>query len=829
MASGHNGVVLREVHRLFGEGTVAGLSEGQLLERFLARRDEVAFEALVARHGPMVLGVCRGVLRDPHEAEDAFQATFLVLIRKAGTIRRGDSLGPWLYRIARRVAVRASAGGSRRRGSEVQAAEAVAAAPAPDGPDRDARALIHEELDRLPEKYRAPIVLCYLEGRTHEEAARQLRWPIGSVKGRLSRARGLLRDRLTRRGLALSGVAPAFALEGEAGAAVPPALSEATIRAAMDIAAGKATGFATATTAALAEGVLKAMFANKLKGLAAGVLAVGLLAAGVGPFVRGGRADDGPGGAGEARGEVVDPAAIHQDREVIRGNWKVVSVEVAGKEVLRAPASGRYSNLIIGDGRFRLDEATPPAAFKYLLVDATYELDPFATPKEISLRGRRGYLSEAQLGIYRWDGETLTLCFDRIGSRTRPKAFATGAGAAQTLLLLRRETFGVTDHAPPAREAAEAEMPPPARGTPAADELARLQGTWICTRMELGGGQVALPSQALASEVKGNRWVTKRDGRALGHSSIIVTDPTRTPKEIDLVSVIPGRTDGPISKGIYRLDGDELTLCLNTPSMPERPKTFATTPNDGLQLITLERDREGRRPPSPRGLAGARLEAARKRLDTQRTYYDNGTITIDRYLDASRRVLEYELALGRSPADRLAALRAHRDRVEEITKRERRNLQGGTGSQPNLAEAEDALADAEYRLATEGAGGEGAQPAVAERNDDDARSRLLLARLDAKVSFAFEEVALDDALRAISLQVKDADFPNGIPVYVDPIALRETGRDTRTPVRLDLREMPLKEALPRILGQFNLTYTVRDGVLLIEGPSSARRRGREGH
>ncbi len=236
MASGQFAAVLRQIDRLFTSGSVTGMSEGQLLERFVARRDGAAFEAMVARHGPMVLGVCRRVLRDPHDVEDAFQATFLVLVRKAGSLRRRDLLGNWLYGVAYRVALRARASSSRRRAIEAQVGRSEV-----ESSNGESRPWLHEEIARLPEKYRIPIVLCYLEGRTHEEAAEHLRWPVGTVKGRLARARDLLRVRLTRRGLSLPAVALIAELTRDTSAAVPLPLIHATTKAAILLAAGHAT------------------------------------------------------------------------------------------------------------------------------------------------------------------------------------------------------------------------------------------------------------------------------------------------------------------------------------------------------------------------------------------------------------------------------------------------------------------------------------------------------------------------------------------------------------------------------------------------------------
>jgi RNA polymerase sigma-70 factor (ECF subfamily) len=178
------------------------LSDAQLLDRFIEQRDEAAFETLVRRHGSMVLGVCRRVLRDQHNAEDAFQATFLVLARKALSIRRRDLLGSWLFGVAFQTARRARAAVARRSAHEKQMTQL----PEPQAPesklDPDSCAVLDYELSRLPEKYRLPIILCDLQGKGYAEAARQLGWPPGTLSGRLSRARRLLARRLASRGLA---------------------------------------------------------------------------------------------------------------------------------------------------------------------------------------------------------------------------------------------------------------------------------------------------------------------------------------------------------------------------------------------------------------------------------------------------------------------------------------------------------------------------------------------------------------------------------------------------------------------------------------------------
>jgi RNA polymerase sigma factor (sigma-70 family) len=281
MSQAESSIVHRQVHILFNAGVVGNLTDGQLLERFMARRDEggeCAFAALVERHGPMVLGVCRRILRDPHDAADAFQATFLILIRKANRVRVTDSLGRWLYGVSRRVALQARAAAVRRSSIEVPGSKALAVS-VPE-PDRDERlAALDEEIARLPEKYRAVVLLCDLGRLTHEAAARQLGCPVGTVESRLSRGRSLLRERLARRGLALGGLGLSAR---SAAAEVPPALAEATVRTALGLSTGRpvAVGAVSESIVHLMRGVMRAMFLSRLKVAALFLLTIGVLGAG---------------------------------------------------------------------------------------------------------------------------------------------------------------------------------------------------------------------------------------------------------------------------------------------------------------------------------------------------------------------------------------------------------------------------------------------------------------------------------------------------------------------------------------------------------------------
>lgn len=278
--------VLQHIHRLLEVQTTGEQSDRQLLDRFARQRDEAAFAALVRRHGGLVLGVCRRVLHNLHDAEDAFQATFLVLARKADSVRWQESVGSWLYTVAHHIAVKARVKSDRRQLRETQVIDMPQANTYPEVPSWELQPILDEELSRLPEKYRAPLVLCYLEGKTKEEAARQLGCTQGAVKGKLERARDLLRGRLTQRGLALSTTALVMALTENVGsAAVPATLIETTARAAVLFTTHSTiTAGVSASAAVLAEGALQTMWITKTRFALAMLLTVGLLGTGFGWF-----------------------------------------------------------------------------------------------------------------------------------------------------------------------------------------------------------------------------------------------------------------------------------------------------------------------------------------------------------------------------------------------------------------------------------------------------------------------------------------------------------------------------------------------------------------
>jgi RNA polymerase sigma factor (sigma-70 family) len=306
--------LIDHLRAVVGPAAADALTDGELLDRYRLGRDEAAFELLVRRHGSLVLGVCRRVLRDAHLAEDAFQATFLILARKMRSVRRRATLAGWLYRVALRVALRARRGRDR--------SPPLAEEPAVEEPDllawRDLRPVLDEELARLPERLRLPVLLCYVEGHTTAQAARLLGCPRGTILSRLATARARLRDRLVRRGVELS----------LAGLAV--GLAEQTVTAALVVAAVKsATGKAAPVgTIHLAQGALHAMFMNKLVCTLGAVVMAGALTFAVGRV-----ASEVP-GEREAPQAATTPGAVQPQAERPKAEDPAALLDRAKKELL---------------------------------------------------------------------------------------------------------------------------------------------------------------------------------------------------------------------------------------------------------------------------------------------------------------------------------------------------------------------------------------------------------------------------------------------------------------------------------------------------------------
>ena len=353
MASAGFGAAFRHLRGLFGAGSVVALDDGQLLARYESGRDEAAFEALIGRHGPMVLTTCRAVLKDEHDVEDAFQATFLVLARKAGSIRGHDALAGWLHRVAYRASVQAGVEAARRRRKEAEASEiARMNAPRRD-PDPELGAILHEEVDRLPEAHRLPVVLCDLEGLTYEQAAHHLHWTVPTLRNRLARGRQALKARLTRRGV----MAPAIValLASKAPAAVPPTLARMTLAAATG-------GSASAGATLLTHTILRGMMMTQLKIASTAALAA-LALASAGWVASGGPEDPKkPAMTPEPKAKIIAklaPAAeVPKPTEMVEVRGQVVATDgkpVEGATVRAVANVAAVPEARSGpDGRFRL-------------------------------------------------------------------------------------------------------------------------------------------------------------------------------------------------------------------------------------------------------------------------------------------------------------------------------------------------------------------------------------------------------------------------------------------------------------------------------------------
>lgn len=313
MADGHFGAILHRFRYLFEQERTADTSDGQLLRAFASDHDQSAFAALMQRHGPLVLGLCRRILQDDHEAEDVYQAAFLVLARKARSLTQYGSLANWLYTVTYRLALRARSQQARRHARERQVDAMPEMAGSHEPGWSELRPILDAELQRLPAHYREAVLLCYLEGKTNDEAARELGWPIGTLKVRLARARDLLRQRLDRRGLAVPATLLTASFAAQACAAVPATLQETTLNSATLFAAGQTAAIASGSlrSVVLAQGALKAMFLSKLQFVIALLAIVGLAGIGTGTLLSQGADDEPP---APAAPEVVAFAAAPADR-----------------------------------------------------------------------------------------------------------------------------------------------------------------------------------------------------------------------------------------------------------------------------------------------------------------------------------------------------------------------------------------------------------------------------------------------------------------------------------------------------------------------------------
>ncbi len=328
--------IIRQLRGVMARQKAAPLRDVDLWQRYVRQRDEGAFETLLRKHGPMVLGVCRRILGNEQDVEDAFQATFLVLVRKAASLRSPRTLANWLHGVARRTALQARSSAARRRAKETAVLPRIMAQ---EDPHTELRRVLDQELGRLAQKYRLAVVLCDLEGKTRDEVARQLGWPQGTVASRLARGRSILARRLRRRGF--EGVLVAAVLaEGTSPACVPPALVHATVLAASDTAARavSAQGVLSGTALALTEGVLQSMLLTKLKIATSVFLLAGLTALGSSALISGSRATEPPETAvDEPDPQQANPDHLHERVAKLKQQVQQLQARLAQLELQTRP------------------------------------------------------------------------------------------------------------------------------------------------------------------------------------------------------------------------------------------------------------------------------------------------------------------------------------------------------------------------------------------------------------------------------------------------------------------------------------------------------------
>lgn len=429
--------VLQQLRRAVLWPEAAGWTDGQLLEVFITHQDGAALEALVRRHGPMVLGVCRRILRNHHDAEDAFQATFLVLARKAPTVRPRDHVAHWLHGVACNTARKARAVSTKRQAREKQ----VTPMPEPQQPEADLgsdwQPLLDQELNGLPTKYRLPIIICDLEGKSLKEAIRQLGWPQGTVAGRLARARVLLAKRLARRGLVLPAGALAAAFASTAAAGLPAARVSATVQAACQLAAGQtpAPDLVSAQVTALTKGVLRTMLLTKLKFAAVVVMIVAAIGAGGTALCLPASGEDqgqptAPSSAGSPPDNAVVRAEEPADEKVLEGSGKSTTKEIKVADFTSVEVSSAFLVEIRQGETFRTTISADDNVIEHIKADkkdATLKIHMDAN--NLSVRGKQRWKVEITMPTLeglRLSGAS-TVTFSGFKSGKDFKAHLTGA------------------------------------------------------------------------------------------------------------------------------------------------------------------------------------------------------------------------------------------------------------------------------------------------------------------------------------------------------------------------------------------------------------------
>jgi RNA polymerase sigma factor (sigma-70 family) len=522
--------------------------DAELLRRYADSGDSVAFELLVRRHAELVWSVCRSVHPTDHPtAEDAFQATFLALARKAASVKEASAAG-WLFRVARNTAVRAKRFRPPPLSEEVPVVS----------PDRvesaEVARIVSEEVDRLAAKFREPVLLCFYEGMSHAQAAEHLGWAIGTVASRLARAKDRLRDRLTRRGVALPAVTVGVLTGGNAPAAAIRAV---------------ALGTTTDAVRTLSTEVLRAMTTTKLTLTTAGIL-VALLLGGTGavlawkPELR-----------RNAPPPKTRPVAL-DDHTRLQGKWKAVKAVIDGVDVPADEVKGMEWEF--AGETIRIVEKPGGE-----LLDAAFTLDTVPSPRRLDMTMQEAANLPANLrtgkptellGIYELKGDKLTVCQGRKDKGGRPTEFESDKTNKAMLIVFEKD------------DPKKADKPKGDQSDPkklAEDELKKLQGKWKVLRMNTANGPA--PADAIKGmtwEFDGNKLIGRSPGAPVAESEFII-DASASPKRID--TTMAGPTGTLKSLGIYEIAGDKLKICQ---SLTHRPTEFKAGDSSGV--IELEKE-----------------------------------------------------------------------------------------------------------------------------------------------------------------------------------------------------------------------------------------------
>jgi RNA polymerase sigma factor (sigma-70 family) len=779
MASAQFAAVYRQIGRLFRGGSVAGLSEGELLDRFVARHDDDAFEAIVARHGPMVLSVCRALLRDPNDVDDAFQAVFLVLVRKADALRHRERLGNWLYGVAQRVARRASSDASRRRAQ--QTAHVEPADPAEADLERfDLRSLIHDEVNRLPSNYREAIVLCYFQGRTHEEAAHELGWPVGTVRGRLARARDLLRSRLMRRGIAPASGALVATLCHEGRAALPPMLASSTTAAASAVASGSVT-LATLTTLAvsaralaLSQGVLHAMSTTQLKLAATALVAAGILSStGVSAYQA---PASGPTQiAKTTKGASVPAPGLAEQRVQLAAQVVDTMSRLARSGEL--PQGGEE---LLSWRRRLLDDriaAGMPRARAVMAFVVSVREDVAAT-REGFKRGQVNLAEVKKAEYFLLQAEAL-----RAEEGATPQA-APAAPAVAPPVNGPAPQADVAKAAPrtmPSPPQWKEDAPPEDRVKVAEFWIARIQRD-LKTRSEYKTDNDARRLLADMLPLWQNRLDASHEqitaARTSAQSRIKIAE-----EAIAQLQKKPDRTTNDTVPNYMHLSAWEARL--------KEARQAAEGPDHGYQTAL-------------RTLEAAKASEASAKADAH-----EGEEQRLAYLNAQFARIEAQAAVARE--ERARQVRAIQDQAAATI-----GGLGGVGMGGGMGGMGGGLNNTQGVVPYMGGFIPVPHTKATPKPENVERNRQIEERLQKRVPMHFAtETPLRDILAHIKSETADAKG-KVIPIYVDPIALQEAEKTLDSTVTIDLEDIPVRITLRLLLDQLGFFYRVDEGMVFIE-------------